>query len=308
MPQAIAQIVLRALITLLLSVGFAFVILRLDGDPLRAIMPLETPPEALELLSKKWGLDQPIHVQFLSYISNLLQGDFGSSLENGQSALHLVMQKVPATLQLMSVAMVIGLAIGVPLGVLAAQNRGKFIDRMVMALAVLTHSIPSFLIAILLTLLLAVQLRLLPSTGGETPAHLVMPGLVIGLSMAGVVARFVRSSTLEVLGQRYILAARAKRLENGAILARHVAPNAALPLLTLLGFMIGGMIGGAAIVETVYAWPGVGRYMVAAVAKKDVAVVQTVVILVTTTMVLANLTIDFLTIMLDPRLRNRAAA
>lgn len=306
MPQALLPILVRALVTLLLSITFAFIILRLDGDPLSAIMPLDTPPAALEVLRQQWGLDQPIHIQFFTYISRLLQGDFGTSLENGQPALTLVMQKVPATLQLMAIAMVVGLVVGVPLGVVAAQNRGKLADRLVMALAVLTHSIPSFLIAILLTLLFAIHLRILPSTGSGTPAHLVMPGLVIGLSMAGVVARFVRSSTLEVLGQRYILAARAKRLEAHEILTRHVAPNAALPLLTLLGFMIGGMIGGAAIVETVYAWPGVGRYMVAAVAKKDVAVVQTVVILVTTTMVLANLAIDFLAILVDPRLRHRS--
>lgn len=294
----------RAFLTLVLTLTFTFFVLRLGGDPVSAMMPFETPKEVLDTMRRQWGLDQPLHVQYFAYISNLLQGDFGRSMENGRPALMLVMQKVPATLQLAAVGMSIGLLLGIPLGALAAQNRGRMLDRVVMAFAVMTHSIPSFLIAILITLVLAVRFRLLPSSGDETPAHLVMPSLVIGLSMAGVVARFVRSSTLEVLGQRYILTARAKRLENRAILVNHVAPNAALPLLTLLGFMIGGMIGGAAIVETIYAWPGVGRFLVSAVAKKDVAIVQTVVILVTSTMVIANLLIDFIIIMLDPRQRN----
>ncbi len=220
----------------------------------------------------------------------------------------LVLSKVPATLELMGAALVVALGAGVPLGILAAQNRGSLIDRLVMGLAVLTHSLPNFLVAILLIQLFAVSLRLLPSGGGSTPAHLVMPVLVIGLANAGIIARFVRSSALEVLGQRYILAARAKRIGERAVLLQHVMPNAALPLLTMLGFLVGGMIGGAAVVETVYAWPGVGRFLVSSVAQRDLNIVQTIVILITATMVSANLLIDFLYILADPRLRHRAAA
>ncbi|MDL2397936.1 ABC transporter permease [Rhizobium mayense] len=308
MFQAVMRSLLRAAVTLFLAITFTFIILRVSGDPLHSLLPIETPPEVVALMRQQWGLDQPLYVQYLSYLGHLLRGDFGTSLQNGQNALVLVLSKVPATLELMGAALVVAFGAGVPLGILAAQNRGSLIDRLVMGLAVLTHSLPNFLIAILLIQLFAVSLRLLPSGGGSTPAHLVMPVLVIGLANAGIIARFVRSSVLEVLGQRYILAARAKRIGERAVLLQHVMPNAALPLLTMLGFLVGGMIGGAAIVETVYAWPGVGRFLVSSVAQRDLNIVQTIVILITATMVSANLLIDFLYILADPRLRHRTAA
>ncbi|MDE1990865.1 MAG: ABC transporter permease [Rhizobiaceae bacterium] len=308
MFQAVMRCFARAVVTLFLAVTFTFIILRVSGDPLHSLLPVETPPEVVAMMRQQWGLDQPLYVQYFSYLGHLLRGDFGTSLENGQNALLLVLSKVPATLELMGAALVLALGIGVPLGILAAQNRGSLIDRFVMALAVLTHSLPNFLVAILLIQLFAVSLRLLPSGGGSTSAHLVMPALVIGLANAGIIARFVRSSALEVLGQRYILAARAKRIGERAVLLQHVMPNAALPLLTMLGFLVGGMIGGAAVVETVYAWPGVGRFLVASVAQRDLNIVQTIVLLITATMVSANLLIDFLYILADPRLRHRAAA
>ncbi|AYG63174.1 ABC transporter permease [Rhizobium jaguaris] len=308
MFQAVMRAFLRAVVTLFLAITFTFIILRVSGDPLHSLLPIETPPEVVALMRQQWGLDQPLYVQYFSYLGHLLRGDFGTSLQNGQNALVLVLSKVPATLELMGAALVVAFGAGVPLGILAAQNRGSLIDRLVMGLAVLTHSLPNFLIAILLIQLFAVSLRLLPSGGGSTPAHLVMPVLVIGLANAGIIARFVRSSVLEVLGQRYILAARAKRIGERAVLLQHVMPNAALPLLTMLGFLVGGMIGGAAIVETVYAWPGVGRFLVSSVAQRDLNIVQTIVILITATMVSANLLIDFLYILADPRLRHRTAA
>jgi peptide/nickel transport system permease protein len=308
MFQAIMRALLRAVVTLFLAITFTFIILRISGDPLHSLLPVETPPEVVALMRQQWGLDQPLYIQYFSYLGHLLRGDFGTSLENGQNALTLVLSKVPATLELMGASLVVALVVGVPLGILAAQNRGSLVDRFVMALAVLTHSLPNFLVAILLIQLFAVSLHLLPSGGGSAPAYLVMPVLVIGLANAGIIARFVRSSALEVLGQRYILAARAKRIGERAVLLLHVMPNAALPLLTMLGFLVGGMIGGAAVVETVYAWPGVGRFLVSSVAQRDLNIVQTIVILITATMVSANLLIDFLYILADPRLRHRTAA
>ncbi|ASW10305.1 ABC transporter permease [Rhizobium sp. 11515TR] len=308
MLQSILRAFLRALVTLFLAMTFAFVILRVSGDPLHSLLPIETPPEVVALMRQQWGLDQPLYIQYFAYLGHLLRGDFGTSLLNGQDALALVLSKVPATLELMGAALVLAFGAGVPFGILAARNRGGLIDRFVMALAVLMHSLPNFLIAILLIQLFAVSLRILPSGGGSTMAHLVMPVLVIGLYNAGIIARFVRSSVLEVLGQRFILAARAKRIGESALLWRHVMPNAALPLLTMLGFLVGGMIGGAAVVESVYAWPGVGRFLVSSVAQRDLNIVQTIVLLITATMVTANLLIDCLYILADPRLRHRVSA
>ncbi|WP_174871080.1 ABC transporter permease [Pectobacterium polaris] len=295
---------LRAVVTVFLAVTFTFVMLRISGDPMTSLLGVETPPQVIDILRQQWGLDRPVSEQYFTYLGRIVTGDFGTSLRSGQDALTMIMEKIPATLRLMAASLVLALAVGIPLGIVAAQYRGGVIDRAVIGLAVLTHSIPTFLTGILLIQLFAVQLRILPSGGGATLAHMVMPALAIGLYNAGVIARFVRSSVLEVIGQRYILAARAKRVSEWGLIVRHVMPNAALPLLTLFGFLLGGMIGGSAVIEAVFAWPGVGLLLINSVAARDVAVVQAIVILITVAMVSANLFVDFLHVMIDPRLRH----
>ncbi|MDE8757218.1 ABC transporter permease [Pectobacterium polaris] len=295
---------LRAVVTVFLAVTFTFVMLRISGDPMTSLLGVETPPQVIDILRQQWGLDRPVSEQYFTYLGRIVTGDFGTSLRSGQDALAMIMEKIPATLRLMAASLVLALAVGIPLGVVAAHYRGGVIDRAVIGLAVLTHSIPTFLTGILLIQLFAVQLRILPSGGGATLAHMVMPALAIGLYNAGVIARFVRSSVLEVIGLRYILAARAKRVSEWGLIVRHVMPNAALPLLTLFGFLLGGMIGGSAVIEAVFAWPGVGLLLINSVAARDVAVVQAIVILITVAMVSANLFVDFLHVMIDPRLRH----
>ncbi|GKW30610.1 ABC transporter permease [Pectobacterium brasiliense] len=295
---------LRALLTVFLAVTFTFVMLRISGDPMTSLLGVETPPQVIEILRQQWGLDRPVTEQYFTYLGRIVTGDFGTSLRSGQDALAMIMEKIPATLRLMAASLVLALAVGIPLGIVAAHYHGRIVDRTVIGLAVLTHSIPTFLTGILLIQLFAVQLRILPSGGGATLAHMVMPALAIGLYNAGVIARFVRSSVLEVIGQRYILAARAKRVSEWGLIVRHVMPNAALPLLTLFGFLLGGMIGGSAVIEAVFAWPGVGLLLINSVAARDVAVVQAIVILITVAMVSANLFVDFLHVMIDPRLRH----
>ncbi|KHS66862.1 ABC transporter permease [Pectobacterium brasiliense] len=295
---------LRALLTVFLAVTFTFVMLRISGDPMTSLLGVETPPQVIDILRQQWGLDRPLTEQYFTYLGRIVTGDFGTSLRSGQDALAMIMEKLPATLRLMAASLVLALAVGIPLGIVAAHYHGRIVDRTVIGLAVLTHSIPTFLTGILLIQLFAVQLRILPSGGGATLAHMVMPALAIGLYNAGVIARFVRSSVLEVIGQRYILAARAKRVSEWGLIVRHVMPNAALPLLTLFGFLLGGMIGGSAVIEAVFAWPGVGLLLINSVAARDVAVVQAIVILITVAMVSANLFVDFLHVMIDPRLRH----
>ncbi|MEI7208852.1 ABC transporter permease [Pectobacterium carotovorum] len=295
---------LRALLTVFLAVTFTFVMLRISGDPMTSLLGVETPPQVIEILRQQWGLDRPVTEQYFTYLGRIVTGDFGTSLRSGQDALTMIMEKIPATLRLMAASLLLALAVGIPLGIVAAHYHGRIVDRTVIGLAVLTHSIPTFLTGILLIQLFAVQLRILPSGGGATLAHMVMPALAIGLYNAGVIARFVRSSVLEVIGQRYILAARAKRVSEWGLIVRHVMPNAALPLLTLFGFLLGGMIGGSAVIEAVFAWPGVGLLLINSVAARDVAVVQAIVILITVAMVSANLFVDFLHVMIDPRLRH----
>jgi peptide/nickel transport system permease protein len=304
MTRSIFVAALRMFITVLLAVTFVFVILRVSGDPIRAVLPLEAPEELVELMRIEWGLDKPLHIQFITYVEHLLAGDFGRSLNDRRSAMEVVLEKVPATLLLMSCGLAISLIVGISLGVLAASHRGRLIDRLVMTNAVLVHSVPSFLLGIILILVFAVWLGILPSGGGPSLRQLILPAAVIGFSHAGVVARFVRSSTLEVLAQPYVKVAGLKPLPRWYMLSAHVLPGAALPLLTLIGFSLGHMIGGAAIVESIFAWPGVGRFLVSSVAKRDVAVVQTIVILVAVMMATANLLTDLMYVVLDPRLRD----
>ena len=308
MARTIGIAALRMFVTVFLAVTFVFVIMRVSGDPIRALLPLDAPEELVELTRFEWGLDQPLHIQFLTYVGHLLQGDFGRSLNDSRSAAAIVFEKVPATLLLMGSGLLISLIVGTSLGVLAASRRGTLIDRLVMTNAVLVHSIPSFLLGIVLILVFAVALGWLPSGGGPSLRHLILPATVIGLSHAGVVARFVRSSTLEVLAQPYVKVAGLKPLPRWYMLAAHVLPGTALPLLTLIGFSLGAMIGGAAIVESIFAWPGVGRFLVSAVARRDVAVVQTIVILVALMMAIANLLTDLLYVAFDPRLRDERRA
>jgi peptide/nickel transport system permease protein len=308
MFRLIAASMGRALLAVVLTVTFVFVVLRLAGDPLEMILPLEASQEAIDRMRIEWGLDQPIYVQYFSYVAKLLQGDFGRSVTNGGPALKVILEKAPATLELMGAGLLIGLVVGISMGTFAATHRGGLIDRIVMGGAVLVHAMPSFLLSILAILFFAVRLGWLPSGGGATPMHLILPATVIGFSAAGVIARFVRSSTLEVISQQYIRVASIKPLPRWYFFSFHILPNAALPLLTLIGFLVGGMIGGAAIVESVFAWPGIGRFLVTAVAKRDLATVQTIVILISLTMVTANLIADILYTVVDPRLRDRRGA
>ncbi|HEY4201271.1 MAG TPA: ABC transporter permease [Devosiaceae bacterium] len=295
----------RALIAIVLTVTFVFIVLRVSGDPVEMLLSSDATPEMMARIRAEWGLDQPLYIQYFTYVQHILQGDFGRSLSDGRPALTVILEKAPATLELMGVGLLIGLVLGVVMGLFAATHRGSAIDRIVMGTAVLVHAMPSFLLCILAILLFAVRLRWLPSGGGSSPLHLILPSLVIGLAAAGVIARFVRSSALEVIGQQYIRAASIKPLPRWYFFGFHILPNAALPLLTLIGFLVGGMIGGAAVVESVFAWPGIGRFLVTVVAKRDLAVVQTIVILISLTMVLANLGADILYTMVDPRLRDR---
>lgn len=303
MTRTVLTAIARLVITVLLAVTFVFIILRVSGDPARALLPVDAPEDQFAAVRAEWGLDRPLPEQYVTYVIKLASGDFGLSLNDRQPALRVVVEKIPSTLLLMGTGLVIAFIVGSVLGLLAASYRGRAPDRLIMSLAIFVHSIPSFLFGILLILLFAVALRLLPSGGGPSLLHLLMPAAVIGLSQAGVVARFVRSSTLEVLAQPYITVASLKPLPRWYFIRAHVLPGSALPLLTLFGFSLGGIIAGAAIVESVFAWPGVGRFLVFSVARRDVAVVQTIVVLVATMMAFANLATDLLYAIFDPRLR-----
>ena len=293
----------RAALTIALVVSFAFVVLRLSGDPALTIMSPEAPPEAIAAFRRAWGLDQPIWVQYLRYFAAILQGELGQSMRDGRPALAIVLERIPATLLLTLPALVLKVGIGVPAGIYAALHRNSLTDRLVMALSVAGFTVPSFVLGLVLVLIFAVDLGWLPSGGQESWRSVVLPVVTMSLGGAGVLARFTRSAMLEVLGQPYIRTASAKGVPWGAVVRGHALPNAAVPVVTIVGFMVGSLIAGAVVVESVFSWPGVGRLMVVAVANRDLAVVQCILLLVASTMVASNLMVDLLYGVLDPRLR-----
>jgi len=299
---------LRAALTLTLVVTFAFLVLIASGDPADIIMGADAPPEAVEAFRTAWGLDRPIWVQYFSYFGAILQGDLGRSMRDGRDAIVLVMERVPATLALTLPALAIKLGIGLPAGIVAALYRNSLVDRTVMALAVAGFTVPSFVLGLVLVLIFAVNLGWLPSGGDETWRHAVLPVITLGIGGAAVLARFTRSAMLEVLGQPYIRTASAKGVTWRSVVTGHALPNAAIPTVTIIGFMVGSLIAGAVVVESVFSWPGVGRLLVTAVANRDLAVVQCILLLVAATMITANLVVDLLYGVLDPRLRSARTA
>jgi peptide/nickel transport system permease protein len=303
MLRFLAGKILRALATILFVVTFAFIVLRLSGDPALMMMGPEAPPEAIAAFRAAWGLDQPLWQQYIDYFGAIAQGDLGVSMRDRKPALDLVLDRLPITLALMLPALAVKLLVGIPAGIYAALHRDTWIDRATMAFSVAGYSVPNFVLGLLLVLLFAVNLRWLPSSGAESWRHGILPVIVLGTAGAGILARFTRSTMLEVLGQPYVRTAIAKGVPWYRVVNWHALPNAAIPTVTVVGFMVGSLIAGAVVTESVFAWPGIGRQLVLAVSQRDVAVVQVILLLVAGSMVASNFTVDLLYGWLDPRVR-----
>ena len=267
------------------------------------ILNVDAPAAAIAAFRTAWGLDQPLYVQYAHYFANIVQGDLGQSMRDGRPAATLVAERIPATLTLAIPALLIKVGVGIPAGIQAALHRGSWTDRLVMAAAVAGFTVPSFVLGLVLVLVFAVQLGWLPSGGQDSWASPILPVITLGVGGAAILARFTRSAMLEVLGQPYIRAAVAKGVPWRSVVRGHALPNAAIPTVTIVGFMVGSLMAGAVVVESVFSWPGVGRLLVVAVSNRDLAVVQAILLLVAATMVTANLVVDLLYGVLDPRLR-----
>lgn len=303
MTRIIIRKFLRAALTLFLVVTFVFFVLRITGDPVSAMMPDDTDPAIMEQLREQWGLNRPLYVQYVEYWRNIAQGDFGSAYRDGRPAIEIVMERIPATLKLALTGFAFILLTGFPLGVLAAVNRGSGIDRAIMTLSVTGFSLPNFFLGILLILLFSVNLRWLPAYGSDHWYNLIMPVITLGTAGGAVIARYVRSSMLEVLNAPYIKAARARGMTEREIIWGVALPNAAIPAITVIGFMVGALISGSIVTETVFAWPGIGRLLIDSVSSRELAVVQTIVMMTAASMVAANLTVDIMYLVIDPRQR-----
>ena len=292
----------RALLTLWLVVTSVFVVLRLSGDPAQTMLGPDAPAAALDAFRENYGLDNSIVRQYLDYIGQLLQGNLGESMHYNRPVTELFMLRLPATLELASVALAIAIIVGIPAGIIAAMKRNTIIDRFAMFGAFVGQSAPNFFVGILLIFFLSLKLKWLPSSGRGDWQQLVMPALTLATGLLAGLARMTRSSVLEVVHADYIRTARAKGLGRQRVMRWHILRNAALPVVTMFGLWLSGAIGGAAVTETVFAWPGVGRLIVEAVTDRDFPVVQSLVLFIAMSVILVNLLVDVAYAWLDPRI------
>ncbi|HSQ06810.1 MAG TPA: nickel ABC transporter permease [Chromatiaceae bacterium] len=273
------------------------------GDPVEAMLGEGARPADRAAMTAALGLDRPLGEQYRLYLARLLRLDLGQSFSFQRPVLDLLAERLPATLTLAGVALVLALALAIPLGVLAACRRGRPADSVAMGFSLLGGAIPNFWLGPLLILIFSLWLGWTPVSGREGPASLILPAITLGTSLAAILARMVRGSVLEVLGEDYIRTARAKGLAPGAVLWNHALRNAWLPVLTLVGLQLGGLLGGAVITETVFGWPGLGSLLVEAIQSRDYPVVQGAVLLVSLTYVLVNTGTDLVYAWVDPRIR-----
>jgi peptide/nickel transport system permease protein len=294
---------LRAVIVLWGVTLISFGVLFLKGDPSDAMAGADWSKQDRENFRQAMGFDRPWHIQYLDFLSKAVRGDFGNSLSQHQPTFQLVMSRMPATLELAGAALLVAIGIGLPLGILSATQRNGLGDHLAMGLALLAQAMPVFWLGILLILIFGITIPILPVAGRGGIENLILPAVALGAHSLARNARLVRSSLLEVLGQDYVRTARAKGLAERTVVIRHGLRNALIPVVTLIALDLGFLLGGSVITETIFAWPGVGRLIVAAIHARDVPLVQTAVTVLAIIFVLLNLAVDLIYTRLDPRIR-----
>jgi peptide/nickel transport system permease protein len=308
----IARRLLQALPTLFLSSVLVFAIIRLvPGDPARMLVGFDAPQEEVEAVRRSLGLDQPLPVQYIRWLEQVVQGDLGVSLINRFPVGDLVLEKLPATIELAVAAFLTSLLISIPLGIFAAVRAGRWPDYVVSLISAVYLGTPNFWVGLLYILLFSIVFPILPPSGRVSfmtdplaaLQHLVLPTLTLALPVAMVQTRFIRAAFLDVLNQDYVRTARAKGLANRMVLLRHAFRNALIPISTVLGIQFGNLLGGAVIIESLFAWPGVGRMLVESINNRDYAITQAGLLYLVGIFLLINLLVDLLYGIIDPRIR-----
>ncbi len=280
-----------------------FLLVHLSGDPASLYLPLDASPEDVEAVRASLGLDRPLHRQYLEFVRGAVRGDFGISLRHREPALNLVIQRLPATLQLAVAGMGVAVLTAIPLGVVAAVRRESPVSTLASVAGLLGQSMPVFWLGLLLILLLSVKMRLLPPSGRGGISHLIMPAVTIGTYSMAMVMRLMRSAVLDVLGRDFIRTARSKGLPERLVIYRHALRNALIPVVTVTGLQFGVLLGGAVITETVFSWPGLGRLLIQAFNNRDMPTIQAAVFVMAVMIVAVNLITDLAYSHLDPTVR-----
>ena len=305
MSKYLAGRLLQTVPTVFLVTVAVFLMLHLTpGDPAEVFLgDKRSSPELLEKVREDMGLNRPLHVQYLSYMGSALRGDLGRSLQTNVPVMEQILNRLPWTIELAAAALLIAAVFGISLGIIAALNHNTVIDTLAMALALVGISMPVYWSSLLLILLFAVQLRVLPAIGQGGVERLILPATALALVSAGALARMVRSSMLEALNQEFVLTARAKGISERRVVIRHVLRNALIPVVTILGLMLGNMLSGAVITETIFARLGIGQKYVEAVLQKDFTMVQGTTLFIALMYVFVNIVVDIVYAFIDPRIR-----
>lgn len=303
MRTYIIKRVLQALITILGVTIVVFLLIRITGDPVSAMMPPEATKEEYEVMRQFLGLDRPIHIQYWTYLMGILKGDFGESIRFNEPALDVFLMKFPNTLQLATAAMAISILIGVPLGIMSAVKVGSWFDSVGKVFALMGQAIPVFWLGLMLILVLSVQLELLPVSGMGGWQNLVMPAFTLGWGFSAALLRLTRSAMLDVMDNEYIKMARTVGVPEMSIIFKQALKNALIPIVTLGTMNFIFLISGTVITETIFAWPGVGRLVVESITARDFPMIQMAVLIFAFIFVFANLFLDILYAFLDPRIR-----
>jgi peptide/nickel transport system permease protein len=311
LPYVIRRLIQVVPVLLFASAVVFLMIYLVPGDPVLAVLGGEARPEQVEAMRQRMGLDRPLVVQYGRWLGRVAQGDLGVSVINSYPVWSLIGLKLPATLALAAGALAVALLVSLPLGVAAAVRQGSWVDRLAVGFTALGLSVPTFWLGVLLVLLFSLRLRWLPASGYvplfTRPAlslqHLLMPSVTLGIAIAAILTRFVRTAMLEVIRQDYVRTARAKGLPEGRVVVRHALKNAFIPVLTVVALQVGNLLGGAVITESIFDYPGVGQLILYAVTTKDYTVVQGTLLLLVFAFVLINLLTDVAYAVLDPRVR-----
>jgi peptide/nickel transport system permease protein/glutathione transport system permease protein len=303
----IAGYILRRLaflpLTLLLVAFATFIVLRLTGNPVDIFLDINRTPEQVEALTQRLHLDQPLPVQFLIFLGDLLHGDFGESLQFSGSAAAVVWQRAGATLELAGTALALAVALGVLGGIACAVWRDRAADALISSIAIAGQSMPSFWLGMLLIEFFALQLRWLPTSGYGEPRHLVLPAVTLATILLPNFVLITRTAIIELMSEQFVVTGRSKGMSRARVLVTHILPNAVNPVLSFLGIQVGHLMAGSIVTETIYAWPGVGRLLINSISHRDVPVVEAAVFLIATIIALANLLVDVLQMLIDPRIR-----
>ncbi|WP_026560427.1 ABC transporter permease [Bacillus sp. J37] len=291
-------------IPVLLIISFVvFVLIYLSGDPVALLISDNATPQQIEELRESLGLNEPFYVQYGIYLMNMIQGDFGTSYVYQEEALSIVLDRLPATILLGSVSMIFAILLSVPLGILSAIKRNSYIDLIISGFSVAGKAIPNFWQGIMLILVFSIILGMFPVSGDGSWKHLILPAITLGSSAAAEITRLIRSSMLDVLNQDYVRTAKSKGIPGHFVIIRHAFRNCLIPVITIMAAQISGIVGGAVITETVFAWPGMGQLLVKAISVRDMAVVQAVVFVSAFAILLMNFLADITYRLTDPRIK-----